>query len=384
MKRYMAKHGKAKSAEEAGTEDAATSPIDGEEPVVTAAGAKERRRHATTRQVLTGAIATGSIVLVLAAAFVMIRGLPGKPKAPPPVSVTIPRGLNAQQIGKVLAAKTVIGSPFAFKVYAELHGASNKLQPGTYVLERNMAYKKLVAALVRGPEEEETVECTIPEGYTIREVAQRVSDAVGLDAREFAVLAGTEARTFRYDFLQTNTTGSLEGYLFPKTYGVPKSADERWVVNRMLKQFQSETAGLDWEAARRRGLTVHQLVTIASLIEREARIPAERPLISAVIANRLRRGVALRIDASVQYGLPEWKEKLSYEDLKVDTPYNTYLRAGLPPGPIANPGLASIKAALAPAKVGYLYYVLTDPRGKHTFTNTYSEFLRAKAGSKAR
>lgn len=353
------------------------------EPIPAPPAERPKRRLSTGRRVATTIIAAGSIAAVITAGVFLVRNLPGAPK-PQPIQVVIPRGLNAQQIGEVLQSKDVIDSPTGFKLYAELQGVSNKLQPGSYTLRQNMQYKELVALLARGPEKVRGTEVTIPEGYTIRQVAERVGAATGLDPMELALLAGTKAQTFRYDFLQSNPTGSLEGYLFPKTYLIPEAADQRWVIDRMLSQFQKETASLDWTAARRRGLSVHEVVTIASLIEREARLPSERALISAVIANRLRIGKRLEVDATVQYGLPEWKDRLTLEDLKVDSPYNTYIRSGLPPGPIANPGLSSIKAALAPAKVKYLYYVLADSRGKHTFTNTYDEFLRAKANSKAR
>ncbi len=353
------------------------------EPIPAPPPEPTRPKRSRARRVITGVVAITSIILVIVAAVFIIRGLPGQSK-PRAVEVEIPRGLNAQQIGELLKGKKVVSSAVGFKLYAELNGVSNKLQPGKYVLRENMEYKDLIALLARGPEREKGTEVTIPEGFTIREVAERVGADTGMDPMELAILAGTKAKEFRYDFLQSNPTGSLEGYLFPKTYVIPESADQRWVIDRMLSQFQKETAGLDWASANKRGLTVHEIVTIASLIEREARLPSERPLISAVIANRLRIGKRLEIDATVQYGLPEWKDHLTLDDLKVDTPYNTYLRAGLPPGPIANPGLPAIRAALRPAKVKYLYYVLTESSGKHTFTNTYSEFLRAKANSKAR
>lgn len=368
------------------TQAAPTEPIAEEDvaaPIPAAPEPPVKARRSKARRTITTIAAAASIMLVISAAVFVVWGIP-KPKEPRAIDVAIPRGLNAEQIGKVLQSRGVIDSPFAFKMYAELHGASNKLQPGRYVLREDMEYKKLVAALIRGPKKASVVEVTIPEGFTIRQVAERVAAHTGLDPMELAVLAGTKAQTFRYEFLVSDKTGSLEGYLFPKTYGIPKSADEHWVVDKMLAQFEKETAHLDWTAARKRNLTAHEVITIASLIEREARLASERRLISAVIHNRLRKRIALRIDATVQYGLPEWKDRLNYEDLKVDSPYNTYLHQGLPPGPIANPGLESIKAALNPAKVDYLYYVLTDPRGKHTFTRTYEEFLRAKAASKAR
>jgi len=340
-------------------------------------------KHPPHKRALMAVLAGASILVVLAAAFLLIRGLL-KQHAPASVEVTIPRGLTAEQIGQVLQEKKVVNSSFAFKVYAELHGVSNSFLPGRYVMRENMEYKQVVAMLVKGPAKEKLIEVAIPEGFTVRKIAERLGAEAEMDPREFETLAGAKARSFKYEFLQSNPTGSLEGYLFPKTYGVARSVDERRMIDKMLSQFEKETANLDWSQGAKRGLSVHEIVTIASLIEREARVPSERRLISAVIWNRLRKGIALRIDATVQYGLPEWKERLTYEDLKVDTPYNTYLHSGLPPGPIASPGLASIQAALNPARKDYLYYVLTDPNGKHTFTRTYEEFLRAKERSKAR
>ncbi len=146
----------------------------------------------------------------------------------------------------------------------------------------------------------------------------------------------------------------------------------------MLDQFRAETSPIGLEGAERLGITPYQAVIVASLIEREAVVDEERPLVAAVIYNRLRAKMRLQIDATVQYALPEWKEVLTYEDLKVDSPYNTYQHAELPPAPICNPGLKSIIAALQPADVDYLYYVATGEGGRHFFTADYQEFLRAK------
>jgi UPF0755 protein len=155
----------------------------------------------------------------------------------------------------------------------------------------------------------------------------------------------------------------------------------RQVVEMMLTQFGRETAGLDLSVSRERGLTPHDVVTMASMIEREARVPAERPVIASVIYNRLTRGMLLEIDATVLYVVGN-KTRLLYRDLRVDSPYNTYVTPGLPPGPIASPGLASLEAACRPAETGYFFYVRTGKGGSHTFTRTKVEFLAAKAQAK--
>lgn len=190
-------------------------------------------------------------------------------------------------------------------------------------------------------------------------------------------MQGEKVSSFKFSFLPAGLT-TLEGYIFPKTYTFEKKTRPETIARRMLYQFQIETEALDWSILAQKNLTKHDIIIIASLIEEEAKVAEERPIIAAVIYNRLAKNMPLQIDATVQYALPERKAVLTYEDYKVDSPYNTYLRLGLPPGPITNPGLDSIKAALAPASVDYYYYVLTSPEGKHTFTRTYEEFLNAK------
>jgi UPF0755 protein len=145
----------------------------------------------------------------------------------------------------------------------------------------------------------------------------------------------------------------------------------------LLNQFKADTSSIDWSKTQALGITPYKAVITASLIEREAAVDDERPLVAAVIFNRLKKDMLLQIDATVQYALPEWKDVLTYDDLKVDSPYNTYLHKGLPPGPICSPGLASLEAALNPANVDYLYYVATG-NGRHFFTSDYNEFLRVK------
>ncbi len=218
----------------------------------------------------------------------------------------------------------------------------------------------------------------IPEGFTVEDIAARVefSSKGRITRDEFLNVA--RSSHFDHWFLK-GTNGNLEGFLFPKTYEVMANATAKSVVKKLLDQFEKETSAIDWGRAKSLGVTPYQAVIVASLIEREVRVPWERELVSSVIYNRLSKGMKLEIDATVQYALKTWKRELSYDDLKIDSPYNTYKIQGLPPSPICNPGFESIRAALYPANTDYLFYVLTDPvKGTHSFTADYQQFLRWK------
>jgi UPF0755 protein len=216
---------------------------------------------------------------------------------------------------------------------------------------------------------------TVPEGFTVGQTAERVAEATNVTAEEFdAAAAGGD---YQVSIIPAEKQGNLEGFLFPKTYELALDVSAREVVERMLSQFQIEVVDLDWTKAEDLGVTPYEVITIASLIEREAVLDDERPLVAAVIFNRLNAGMRLQIDATVQYALPQWKDVLTYEDLETPSPYNTYLNYGLPPTPICSPGKRSIVAALNPADVDYIYYVATGDGG-HFFTSDYNEFLEVK------
>ncbi len=296
------------------------------------------------------------------------------------VQVDVPRGSSPADVGRVLAARGVIDNAAMFRLRVQWAGAEGQLQPGVYDLRTGMTYGDAIEALREGPPVVLTT-LTIPEGWTIRQVAARVEEKTGVPSAEFSDLATKGARSFRFAFLSSNPTDSLEGYLFPKTYRVAPGATAREILEMMLTQFGEETSGLDLAYAASRGVTMHGLVTIGSMVERETKTADDRPLVSSVIYNRLSKGMYLEIDATVQYVLGN-KPRLLYSDLRVRSPYNTYLNKGLPPGPIASPGLASLQAAAEPADTGYLYYVLTHKDGSHSFALTREEFLRLKAQAK--
>ncbi len=218
---------------------------------------------------------------------------------------------------------------------------------------------------------------TIPEGLTIVETAGTVAADSSVTAPAFEEAA--RRTDYGYAFLDDPDVGTTEGYLFPAKYDFEKGVTARQIVDRLLEQYLLETQDIDFaEAKARLDVTEDQVVTVASLIEKEAASPEEKPLIASVIYNRMRKDTPLQIDATIQYALKRPKANLSLADLKVDSPYNTYENKGLPPGPICSPGRESLEAALNPANTDYLYYVLEANGERHFFTKSYDDFLREK------
>ena len=284
--------------------------------------------------------------------------------------VVIRRGTTTREIGLQLRAAGLVRSASYFTLAARLRRVAHSLREGEYRLSPSMPLLRIVDILARGEVVLHPV--TIPEGFTADQVARTLARAALGDAGRLRALVRSGAGQFEYDFLKGAAGGSLEGYLFPDTYLLPRFLDEREVVRRFLAEFDRTVVPLWREAGMPRPL--HEIVTVASLVEREARVPGDRELIAAVIYNRLARGWRLEVDATVLYALGEHKAIVTYQDLKVDSPYNTYLHAGLPPGPIANPGVGAIRAALRPARTDFFFYV-ARPDGSHAFSRTLSEHL---------
>jgi UPF0755 protein len=228
----------------------------------------------------------------------------------------------------------------------------------------------------RAAAEPPPVTVTFPEGLRREEMARILEAKTHISARAYLAATGPGERGRR--LAGTDRPTSLEGFLFPATYQVGRRLTAGELVNAQVAAYRSYTAEVDYRYARSRKLTPYDVLIIASLIEREVRVPSERPLVASVIYNRLRRGMRLDIDATVQYALGEWKADLTARDLDVDDPYNTRRYPGLPPGPICNPGLASIAAAARPTQTPFLYYVARrDGSGRHYFARTLAEFERA-------
>ena len=300
-------------------------------------------------------------------------------KGAPSVLVDIPPGRSARQIGDILYRRHLVRSPLSFVFASRMGGLSGQMRAGRYLLSPAMPPRQIAALLALGETAQGAV--TIPEGFTVRQIARRLAERGLADETQFLALAQTQGRTFRAGGW-TPPGDNLEGYLFPDTYLVPKGAGPRGIIQMMLDEFQRQVVVPDGAAAARQPGGLPAVVTLASLVEREAEVDSDRPLIAAVYRNRLKAGMRLQCDATVQYALPEHKPRLFYSDLRVDSPYNTYRHAGLPPTPIASPGLPSIRAALHPADVGYLYYV-AGPAGRHVFSATLAGHELARARVRA-
>jgi UPF0755 protein len=315
-------------------------------------------------------------VVLAGGSFAVYRYMTGASGPSRPVAIEVPEGATASDVGDLLEQEGIVRSGFAFRLAAGFQGLGESLMAGQYDLRTNMTVGQALSALEAGPIVE-TVSVTIPEGLEVSEIAAEVSEALEVDPSAF-VESATSGELSLPPYLPEGTS-TVEGFLFPKTYEFDPEAQTEQVIATLLAQFEEEASTLDWGRADDLGLTPYEVVVVASLIEREARAEEDRTKVSAVIHNRLREGMALQIDATVQYALPEKNRLLTLEDYEFESPYNTYLHPGLPPTPIASPGLASLEAALNPADADYLYFLVVDPdTGKHQFAETYEEFLRLK------
>jgi UPF0755 protein len=285
--------------------------------------------------------------------------------------VSIPQGAAFRTAADSLHAHGFVSSPWLFRVYARITGRDRQIRAGTYVLQHGLSWNQLVDALRKGQGLERRV--TIPEGWSLAQIVPELSTALGVP--EDSVRAAVRDPALRNDL--GITTPTLEGYLFPDTYIFSYGTQSRAAVKELVRHFQ-QVWKPEWnDRLRQLGMSRNDIVTLASIIEKEARLPEERPVISAVYHNRLRIGMPLQADPTVQYALGEHRERVLYRDLEVESPYNTYRHTGLPPGPIASPGRASIEAALYPASVPYLYFV-ADSDGHHEFRTTFKEHREAK------
>lgn len=283
-----------------------------------------------------------------------------------PIRVIVPRGATFSAAADSLHNAGLVGPTSIFKLYARVKSADRDIKPGTYLLKRGTPWSDIVGALNGGHGLVNTI--TIPEGFALSQIVPLLGetldvpiDSVNRAVRDTALLArvGTPGKT-------------LEGYLFPDTYAFPVGTSAREAVTELVRRFEREWKP-EWDARlAQTGLTRNEIVTLASIVEKEARKASERPVIAGVYTNRLRERMLLQADPTVQYALGKHTPRVLFKDLEVDSPYNTYKYPGLPPGPIASPGGPSLAAALFPANVPWLYFVAA-PDGHHEFRRTLAE-----------
>jgi UPF0755 protein len=283
-----------------------------------------------------------------------------------PLKVTIPEGAGAGQVAAVLKRDGVILSSTWFRLLVKVTGTGRRIMPGEYPLREKMSAEEALWRLTHSTYVS-SIRVVIPEGWRLEQIAERLEANGVCKAEPFIALAKAQ---------------KAEGWLFPSTYHLKKNTPPQEVINLLKLEFERQTKPL-FSKGFPEGLDERKVLVLASIVEREAVDDSERPLIAAVYMNRYRRGMPLEADPTTQYALGYgqaygwWKKALTYKDLKFKSPYNTYVVGGLPPGPICNPGLSSISAAMAPANLDALYFV-ADRKGKHIFNASFKEHLKAK------
>lgn len=311
----------------------------------------------------------------LIAACVLAAACAGQPHGAA-ARVIIPRGASFAQAADSLGRTGLIGSPNLFRLYGRLTGGDRNIKPGTYLIKPGTPWKDIVIALNGGHGLVNTI--TIPEGYTLAQITPLVVRTLKVPAESVYAAVRDTVLLARLDI--PNPT--IEGYVFPDTYAFPDGTTARQAIREMVFSFERHWKP-EWDSSIV-DLKVNRndLVTMASIVEREARLPEERAVIAAVYYNRLRIGMRLQADPTVQYALGHHVGRVLYRDLAVESPYNTYRHKGLPPGPIASPGAASLQAAANPASVPYLYFVASRD-GHHEFRMTLGQHASARRGIRA-
>ncbi len=276
------------------------------------------------------------------------------------VRVTVPEGLSAHQTADLLGKSRVVPSVFFFRVFVKLTRFDRHLKPGTYSLRVHEWPTTVVRKLTLGLTDD--IKVVIPEGWTASQIGERLGADGVANARDFIAYAKLR---------------KTEGHLFPSTYLFPPNYGAERAAQRMEETFDREIRSAYDKTQPKPTLTLERALILASIVEREAVLPQERPIIAAVYLNRVRMHMRLQADPTVQYALGHWKKRLNYADLRVPSPYNTYVYQGLPPGPICNPGLGSFLAVLNPAATHALYFV-ADTKGGHIFSETNAEHSEAR------
>ena len=305
------------------------------------------------------------------------------------IMLTIPKGSTSKDIAELLEEKGVVDNATRFRIRAMLMGTENDFKYGTYAFIKGMSDEDIMEVL-KGGTKQDSERITIIEGWTVEQIADYLQEKEICLKEDF--LEACNKTTYDFDYYtydmkspKTNRRNRLEGYLFPNTYDVIPENGPESIVARLLRQFEIEFTDADLYRMQELGLTMDQVVTMASVIEKEAKLDEERPWVAAVLYNRMDQGMAWQLNSTVNYALGlegTGEEELTYDQLEVDSRYNTYKYKGYPIGPICCPGKASIEAVLYPAETDAIYFIL-DPNGdgNHLFTASYEEFLAAKGTS---
>jgi UPF0755 protein len=327
----------------------------------------------------------GGFLLVAAVAWWVQKNVSPPGKVGEEIAITVEPGMSTADIAELLEREGVITKASVFRYYARFNGAGT-IEAGDYTLHKKEDMSTVLDVLEGGAKVDPGTRLTIREGLTVAQVADLVGELPGRSAEKF--VAAATSGTVKSQFQPAGST-SLEGFLLPETYFIEAEDDETEILQRMVVAFDGVASQLDiGTASAALGVTPYQAMVVASLVELEARVDEDRGKVARTIYNRLGVKMPLQIDATVLYAIEqktgERKTSVLLRDLEIDSPYNTYQIPGLPPGPIANPGRASLEAALAPTPGPWIYYVLADEAGNHAFSESYEEFQRNVADARER
>ncbi|MGE5704386.1 MAG: endolytic transglycosylase MltG [Clostridia bacterium] len=348
---------------------------------------KERNRRRGNRifKLFLGVVTLGVLAVGAGGAYVysQLQPMPGSEVK----QVEIPPGSSVAQIGRILEQEGLIKNSQLFRYYVQFKGLGDGLQAGTYRLPEGQTIEQLLAPIKSGDVVMDMVRFTIPEGLNVEQIAAAL-EKKGLVQKEAFLKEINEGQFPEYPFVaeipnDKNRKYRLEGYLFPETYDVKKGATEHEIIAKMLSQFSKEFKPEWVDTLKKQKLTVDEAVNLASIVEREVVADKERPIVAGVFFNRIRDGWMLQSCATVQFVLGKQRDRITFDDLKIESPYNTYIHKGLPPGPIASPGRTSLAAVVEPAKHDYFFFVTKkDGTSEHFFSKTLEEHLSKDAKSR--
>ncbi|WP_038154739.1 endolytic transglycosylase MltG [Veillonella magna] len=314
------------------------------------------------------------IVMLIASLASVLYFLPNRfTKHPELVVVVVEKDMTGSEIGDVLYEKQLVRSSLLFRVALRVTGTMDKLQHGYYQLPDNASLYEIIGLLQKG--HLQTVKVTIPEGFTIQQIADELARDGLVHKENFLAEAKTYV-PYMYMYGPEKVDYRVEGFLFPSTYEIPVKSTAKDILAMMAKEMNTQLTPAMRKEIEAQHMTIFEFITLASLVEKEAKFDEDRPIIAAVFKRRLAVGMPLQSCASIQYILGYPKPLLSVEDTKIPSPYNTYINKGLPPGPIANPGKKSMEAVLYAPPTEYLFFV-ADAEGHHIFSKTYEEHLKA-------
>lgn len=311
------------------------------------------------------------VILCLGGAFFVFSGCAGVQGDGHPVYVKIKPGMNAKDIGALLTEHGVVQNPYVFWLTAKYKGCEAAFHAGNYALRTNMPMDAVLETLLSGAVEQ--AKFTIPEGFGVKDIAKRLAKEGLADEKEFLRLAKNFS-PYGYMIANPQATYRAEGFLFPDTYTIDPDLTEEQIMLIMAENFDTRLTADMRNKAKEKNLSIYDLVTLASLVEKEVRYEEDLKPVAQVFLKRLEIGMPLQTDATLQYLMNAPKEDVTYADTEMDSPYNTYQHMGLPPGPIASPGTAAINAVLEPADTDYLYFV-ADRQGHNHYSRTYDEHL---------